>query len=131
MSILQTIGNDVKRVFAFLGSPKAQAIVTAGESLVEDVDPALTGAFNLANNWLAEIFKAQALGSAAAAGASGDVQKAAMVTAAVTPQVTAYLQANGTIKAPTAQMLQKANDGLVQFLDAIGAEDTAPAQPAA
>ena len=124
-SVLETIGGDVKKVFAFLGSPKGQAIVTAGEGLVEDVDPALTGVFNIANNWLTEIFKTQALATAAGVtpGESSE-QKAAAAIAAAGPQLIAYCAQNG-LPAPTASTLKLANDGLVQFLNAIGAPSTA------
>ena len=118
MSWLSVLGNDVKKVFGWLGSPKGQAILSAGEGLVEIADPGLTGVINITNTWLQEIFKAQALGVAAAAGATGGVQKAAMVLNSVTPQVLAFAEAN-KLPVPTGAKLQEANDALVAFLNAL------------
>jgi hypothetical protein len=122
MSILSTIGKDVKGLLSWLGSPKGQAVVNAGEALVEDAFPAATGAINLANTWLVEIFKAEALGEAAGSTAAGtDTQKAAAVIASVTPSVLTFAKAQG-LGTPTAANLQSANDALVTFLEALGAE---------
>jgi len=93
MSWLSTLGNDVKKVFKWLGSSKGQAILSTGEGVVEAIDPALDGVVNLTNTWLQEIFKAQALATAASANATGGVQKAAMVLNTVTPQVIAFAKA--------------------------------------
>ena len=133
MSWLSTLGNDVKKVFGWLGSPKGQAVLSAGEGVVEAVDPALDGVINLTNTWLQEIFKAQALATAAAANATGGVQKSAMVLNTVTPQVIVFATAQG-LPIPTGVELQNANNALVAFLNALGAGSTAtantPATPA-
>ena len=121
MSILSTIGKDVKGLLSWLGSPKGQAVVNAGEALVEDAFPAATGAINLANTWLVEIFKAEALGEAAGAATGTDTQKAAAVIASVTPSVLTFAKTQG-LGTPTTANLQSANDALVTFLEALGAE---------
>ena len=121
MSILSTIGKDVKGLLSWLGSPKGQAVVNAGEALVEDAFPAATGAINLANTWLVEIFKAEALGEAAGTATGTDTQKAAAVIASVTPSVLTFAKTQG-LGTPTAANLQSANDALVTFLEALGAE---------
>jgi hypothetical protein len=126
MSWLGTLGNDVKKVFGWLGSPKGQAVLSAGEGVVEAVDPALDGVTNLTNTWLQEIFKAQALATAASANATGGVQKAAMVLNTVTPQVIAFAKAQG-LSIPTGTDLQNANNALVAFLNALGAGSAAVA----
>lgn len=122
-SVLDKIGADIKGVFTFLGSSKGAAIVQAGEGLVETLLPGTAGAITLANNWLQEIVKTQALATAADAGTGSSTQKAAMVLAAVTPQALQFAQVNG-VPPPTAAALQKANDALVNFLNAFTAEPT-------
>jgi hypothetical protein len=128
MSWLSTLGNDVKKVFGWLGSPKGQAVLSAGEGIVEVVDPALDGIINLTNTWLQEIFKAQALAAAASANATGGVQKSAMVLNTVTPQIIAFATAQG-LPIPTGVELQNANNALVAFLNALGGGSTATAAP--
>ena len=128
MSFLSAFGNDVKKVFGWLGSPKGQAIIGTGEAVVEAIDPALDGVVTLTNTWLQEIYKAQALAAAAAAGSTGGTQKSAMVLNAMTPQVLAFLKTQGLAPANSAQ-LQAANDALVAFLNALGG--TAVSAPAA
>ena len=126
MSWLGTLGNDVKKVFGWLGSPRGQAVLSTGEGFVEAVDPALDGVVNLTNTWLQEIFKAQALATAASANATGGVQKSAMVLNTVAPQVIAFATAQG-LPIPTGVELQNANNALVAFLNALGAGSTTTA----
>jgi hypothetical protein len=116
-SVLDKIGTDVKDVFNFLGSPKGQALVSAGEGLVETVLPGTAGAINLGNAWLQEIIKTQAIATAASAGTGSSTQKAAMTITAITPQALAFAQANG-LPAPTATVIANANNALVAFLNA-------------
>jgi len=124
MSFLSAFGNDVKKVFGWLGSPKGQAIIGTGEAVLEAVDPALDGVVTLTNTWLQEIYKAQALATAAGAtGTLGNTGKAAMVLNAVTPQVMAFLKTQGLAPANSTQ-LQAANDALVAFLNALGSTAT-------
>jgi hypothetical protein len=120
MSWLSTLGNDEKKVFEWLFSPKGQAILSAGEGIVEIADPALDGVINLTNTWLQEIFKAQALATAASANATGGAQKSAMVLNTVAPQIIAFATAQG-LPVPTGIELQNANNALVAFLNALGA----------
>jgi hypothetical protein len=127
MSWLSTLGSDVKKVFGWLGSPKGQAILSAGEGLVETLDPALDGIVNLTNTWLQEIFKAESLATAASAGTGSGVQKAAIVLNSVTPQVLSFAASQG-LPTPTGVDLQNANNALVAFLNALGA-GTVAAQP--
>ena len=119
MSFLSAFGNDVKKVFGWLGSPKGQAIIGTGEAVLEAIDPALDGVATLTNTWLQEIYKAQALAVAASAGATGGAQKSALVLNAMTPQVLAFLKTQGLAPANSTQ-LQAANDALVAFLNALG-----------
>lgn len=126
MSFLSAIGSDIKKVFTWLGSPKGQAVITAGEGLVEDVFPQATGVINLANSWLTEIIKEEALAAGAASQTGSGAVKAASVIATVTPSVLAFATAN-KLPTPTAAQLQVASNGLVAFLNAF----SAPVAPAA
>jgi hypothetical protein len=127
MSFLSAFGNDVKKVFGWLGSPKGQAIIRTGEAVVEAIDPALDGVITLTNTWVQEIYKAQALANAAGAtGTTGSTQKSALVLNAVTPQVLAFLKTQGLAPANSTQ-LQAANDALVAFLNALGGTATTAA----
>jgi len=139
MSFLSTIGKDFKAVFSWLGSAKGQAVVAGTENLVE-VGAAVAGVgapvqagITLLNNWMAEIVKAQALGEAAAATATGEgnTTKAAAVLNAMVPQVAAFAQTQG-MSATSAANLNLINTSLVTALNALGAAtSTTAATPAA
>lgn len=121
-SILQKIGVGIKDVFAFLGSAKGQAIITAGEGIIETVQPGAKGLVDLANNWLAEIVKSEALAAAAGEQTGSGAQKAAMVMAAMAPQAIAFAKANGAVSEPTAAHLAAANTALVAFANAFSVD---------
>jgi hypothetical protein len=123
-SVLDKIGSGFKDVFEFLASSKGQAIVGAGEAVVESVLPGTAGFINLANNWLTEIVKSETLAAAAAAQTGTGSQKAALVLSAVTPQALDFAKANG-LPAPTAAQLQAANTALVAFANAFTAAPAA------
>ncbi len=125
-SILDKIGEDVKDVFTFLGTSKGQALVTAGENIVETIVPGTAGAITLFNNWLTEIIKTQALATAAAAQTGSDTQKAALVLTAIGPQAVQFATVNG-LPAPTAAQINTINTLLVQALNVIGAAPTTSA----
>jgi hypothetical protein len=120
MSLLSKLGGAVKDVFKWLGSPTGQAIIGAGESLAEAVDPGLSGIIGVANNWLAEIIKTEALASAASQQAGTGTQKAAITLAAVTPGVLTFAKQQG-LPTPTAAKILTANNALVAFLNALDA----------
>ncbi len=119
-SVLDKIGADAKDVFAFLTSGKGQAIVAAGEAVVETVVPGTTGFVTLANTWLTEIVKSETLAAAAGEQQGTGTQKASLVLSAVTPQALQFAQANG-LPAPTAAKLVEANTALVAFANAFTA----------
>ena len=127
-SILDTIGNDAKKVFSFLSSSKGQAIVTTVETAVTDIDPTLSGIFTIVNSWMSEIFKTQALASAAAATTGSSTQKAAIALSSITPQVLSFAQANG-LNTPTAADLSTINNALVTVLNTLGAGTVAASTP--
>lgn len=117
-SLLGTLGTAFKDVFKWLGSPTGQKVIGTGEAIVEAIDPGLTGIINIANNWLTEIVKAETLATAAGEQNGSGVQKAAMVTSAVTPEILAFAAQHG-LPTPTAAKIQVANDALVAFLNAL------------
>ena len=116
-TLLQAIGKDIKGVFAWLGSSKGQAVIATGESLVETVVPQATGIINIANSWMSEIIKDEALAAAAGSQDGTGTQKASAVLTSVTPQVLAFFQQHN-LPAPTAEQIENANNALVQFLNA-------------
>jgi hypothetical protein len=114
ISVLKHIGSDAAKVLVWLGSPKGQATILAGESIVEAVYPAATGLIYLANSGLSEIIKLEALGAAAGSAPGTSVQKGAAAVAALTPQVLAYAEANGYSK-PSGDQVQQMINLLVAF----------------
>jgi hypothetical protein len=123
-TLLQKIGAGFKDVFSFLGSAKGQAIVNTAEGVVEAIEPGTAGLINLANSWLTEIVKSESLAAAAGQATGSGAQKASMVLSTVTPQVIAFLQANGITTAPTAAELNAANAALVAFANAFNIPGT-------
>lgn len=125
-SVLDYLGSDVKKVFAWAGSPKGQAEIATGEALAEAVFPPATGMIAIGNVFLNEAIKTQALATAAGAQEGSSTQKAAVALNAAGPQAIAFAQQYG-LPAPTAAQLQAANTAIVAFLNAF----SAPATPAA
>lgn len=135
--ILDTIGNDVKKVFAFIGSPAGQKTIAVVEGSVDTVvtafDPALAiplqGVQTLINNWMAEIFKVQALASAAGATSGFNAQKASAALTTIVPQVTAFLTQQGLSTANVANEANTINTAMVTILNTLGS--AGPAVPPA
>ena len=124
-SLLSTIGKDIKGVFAWLGSPTGQNIIKTGEAVVEAIYPPATAIINLANTWLTEAIKTEAIAAAAGASVGSSTQKAAATLAATTPQAIAFAQQYG-LPTPTAAQLNAANTAIVAFLNAFPGIATAP-----
>jgi hypothetical protein len=120
-SVLETIGADVKKVFAYVGSPQGQALITAGESVAETAFPEITGLVNLANTYITESLKTEALAAGAAQQNGTGTQKLAAVIAAVTPTALAYAQQN-KLPTPTAAQIQAGANGIVSFLNALSGQ---------
>lgn len=120
-SILTVIGSDIKGVFTWLASPTGQTIIKDAEAVAEDVYPPAAGIIQIANDWLAEILKTQALATAAGAVTGANSAKSAMSINGVRSQVLAYMKAHG-YPTPTAEQLQKANDSLVAYMNALEAK---------
>lgn len=116
-SVLSTIGKDVAKVFAWVGTPAAQNLIQEGEAVVEVVYPPATAIINIANTFLTEAIKVEALSAAAGQQNGSGTQKAAAVLNAATPQVIAFAQQYG-LPMPTASQLNAANSAIVAFLNA-------------
>jgi hypothetical protein len=127
-SFLSAIGNDVKKVFAFISSPAGQTIIQTGEGVAEAIDPGLSGLFNIANTYITEAVKTEAIATAAGQQSGSGTQKLAAVTSAVTPTVLAYAQQAG-LATPTATQIQNAANAIVAFLNAFPPPATAAAVP--
>lgn len=112
MSFLSTIAKDAKAVFNWLTSAKGKAVVAAGEGVVEDLVPQLTGVINLANSWIEKAITIETIGVAAGSADGTGTQKAAAVITALTPQITALFPT------ATAAQIQRGNDAIVAFLQA-------------
>lgn len=108
----------MKDVFKWLGSAQGQKVIGTGEAIAETIYPGLTGIINIANNWLAEIIKAETLAAAAGQQDGSGIQKAAIATSTITPQIVQFAQANG-LPSPTATQILAANNALVAFLNAL------------
>lgn len=120
-SILTVLGSEVKAVFKWLASPTGQKVITDVEDVAEAIDPPLTGIITIANGWLAEIFKTQALASAAGQATGANQEKQTMTINGVRSQVLAMFKAHG-YPAPSPAQLQKANDALVAYVNALEAK---------
>ena len=119
---LKVFGHSIEKVFAWIGSPQGQAIVTTGETVLETVVPNSIPIVNLANTWFQKAFTVEALAVAASQSSGTGADKAALVMSTVTPQVLQYAQQEG-IQPRTAAQIQAANDAIVAFIKAM----TAPA----
>jgi hypothetical protein len=94
-SLLGTIGSDIKGVFKWLASPTGQRVIAVGEIGLEVAVPGLTGIINIANKWMSEIFKTEALAAGALQQAGSGVDKAAITITALTPEILAFAKQNG------------------------------------
>ena len=126
-SVLATIGKDVVKVVAWIGSPSGQVMLSAGEGVAAEVFPQLSGLVFLANGWIKEIVKTEALFSAAGQQNGSGTQKASVVLSTVTPEVLAFAKEHG-LAVPTADKLAAANTALVTFLNCFEVGDRQPVQ---
>lgn len=125
-SILETIGGDAKKVFAYLGSAQGQATVAgvegAAETVAAAINPAagvaVTGIVAIFNAALKQVLATESLAAAAGAQNGTGVQKAAAVTAAITPGILAYAMSQG-LPAPTEAQIQGVVNGIVAALNAL------------
>lgn len=117
---MKVFGQDILKAFAWYGSPKGQQIAQAGEAVVEAVVPASVPIVNLFNAWAQKAYSVEALAVAAGQATGTGLQKAAIVSAAVAPDVLAYLQQAG-VPARTDAQIAAANDAAIAFINAMTA----------
>lgn len=118
LSGLKVFGKDIEKGFAWFGSPGGQAIVAAGEGVVEAIAPASVPIVGLFNEWAKKAYNVEALAVAASQGTGTGPDKAALVMQAVTPVVLQYAQQEG-VSARTAAQIKAANDAVVAFIKAL------------
>lgn len=123
MSFLSTVGKDIKGVFAWLGTPTGQAVVTSAETAIELACPAATGAIALINAWGTEAIKVETLAVAASATTGSSATKAAAVISTMTPQVLAWAATNG-YPVPNSTQITAINTAVVNVLNLLGAPAT-------
>jgi hypothetical protein len=118
LSGLKVFGTDIEKAFAWFGSSNGKAVVAAGEAVVEAVAPASTPLVNIFNAWAAKAFNVESLAVAAGQNTGTGPQKAALVMAAVAPDILQYAQEAG-VSARTAAQIATANTALIAFIDAM------------
>lgn len=126
LSGLKAFETDIEKAFAWFGSPKGQAVVKAGEAVVEDIVPASAPIVDLFNSWAAKAYNVESLAVAAAKTVGTGADKAALVIEAVTPQVLQYAQQQG-LSPRTAEQIKAANDAAVAFINAMTEPSSTPA----
>lgn len=126
LSGLKVFGTDIEKAFAWFGSPKGQAVVSAGEAVAEAVDPAIAPIVSLFNEWAAKAYNVEALAVAAGQATGTGADKAVLVDSAISPTVLTYAQQAG-LPARTAAQITAANNAVIAFIKAM----TDTATPAA
>ena len=124
MRFLSAIATDFKRVFAWVGSPKGQAVITGVEGVILSVDPALSGIFSLANSWMNKVLTTESLAAAAGQQNGSGTQKASAVLVAMGPEISKYFPT------ATAAEISNANNAIVAFLQAFNTVPTLVPTPA-
>lgn len=131
MSFLSTVGKDFKAVFAWLGSPKGQAVVQTGEVVVEDVATAfgfgnvVQGGINLLNKWAGEAIKVETLAAAAGQQTGSGATKSSAVLSVMVPELAAYLQAQGITSSDVTSQANAINTALINLLNTLASPNTA------
>ncbi len=118
LSGLKVFGKDIEKAFAWFGSTNGQAIVGAGEAVVEAVLPQSAPIVNLFNAWAKKAYAVEALAVAAKQSSGTGPDKATLAIETITPLVLQYAQAEG-LPARTAVQIKAANDAAVAFIKAM------------
>jgi hypothetical protein len=135
-SFLSGVVHDAGKVFSFLGSTQGQSTITAVEGaatgVAATVNPNtgndLQNVSALVNQGLREVVSVESIAAQAGKQSGTGTEKAAAVTAALTPNITALLKSLGVAQ-PTADQVQKVGQavstGLVGILNELP-HSTAP-----
>ncbi|HEY3706310.1 MAG TPA: hypothetical protein VGL22_14705 [Terracidiphilus sp.] len=140
-SFLSGVVHDAGKVFTFLGSPQGQTTIAtvegAAAGVATVVNPAagseLQNVSALINQGLREVVSIESIAAQAGKQEGTGTQKAAAVTAALAPNISALLKSLG-VNNPTADQVQKVGQavasGLVGILNELP-PSSAPAAEAA
>jgi hypothetical protein len=118
ISGVKAFGHGIEKVFGWMTSPKGQAVIAAGEAVVETVVPNSIPLVDLFNEWAKKAFTVEALAVSASQATGTGADKAALAISSITPQVLAYAQQEG-LSPRTATQIQAANDAAVAFIKAM------------
>jgi hypothetical protein len=118
LSGLKVFSKDIEKAFAWFGSPKGQAIVGAGEGVVEGLIPASIPVVDLFNEWAKKAYNVESLAVAAGQASGTGADKATAVMSAITPTVLQYAQEEG-LPARTAAQIQQADAAVIAFINAM------------
>jgi hypothetical protein len=115
---LKVFGMTIEKAFAWFGSPKGQAVVAAGEAIVETAEPAAVPIVNLFNAWAAKAYNVEAIAVAASKATGSGADKAVLAISSITPTVLQYAQQEG-MPARTAAQITAANNAVITFINAM------------
>jgi hypothetical protein len=118
LSGLKVFGKDVAKVITWIGSPTGQKIVMAGESVVETMEPVSIPIIALVNGWFQKIYAVESLAASAGQATGTGPDKAALAVQAIDPLIMQYIAEEGVSPRTQAQ-IKAANDGLLQFINAM------------
>ena len=125
---LKVFGQDIVKVFAWMGSSQGKQTVQTGEAVIEAVAPVSAPIIDLINVWFQKAFTIESLAVAANQNANTGAQKAEMVMQAIAPQILAYAKQSG-LAPRTAAQIQAANDAAVAFITSAPAVATKVVSP--
>lgn len=118
LSGLKVFGTDIGKAFSWFGSPTGKVATTIGENILEEVVPVSTPIVNLFNAWSAKAYNVEALAVAAGKQTGTGVEKAAIVTEAILPDLLNYANSAGVSTRTTSQ-IAAANTALISFINAM------------
>ena len=124
LSGLKVFGKDIVKVFGWLGSPKGQAVIGTGETLLASIVPGAGPIINLFNVWAQKAYAVEAAAAAAAQATGTGAQKADLVLQSIVPLVLQYAQQEG-LAPRTAGQIAAANTALIAFINAMTGTDPA------
>jgi hypothetical protein len=123
LSGMKVFGTDIVKAFAWFGSPKGQAVVAAGESVLETAIPVTIPAVNLFNVWATKAYSIEALSVAAGKSTGTGADKAELAISTITPEVLQYAQQEG-LSPRTAAQITAANKAVIDFINAMTGESS-------
>ncbi|UWZ82446.1 hypothetical protein [Occallatibacter riparius] len=141
-SFLSSVVHDAGHVFSFLGSAQGQSTISTVEGVATGVAAAVNPATgsqlqnvsSLINQGLREVVSVESAAAQAGTQSGTGAQKAAAVTAALAPNISAVLKSLGVAQ-PTSDQVQRVGQavstGIVGILNELPASTTAASTAAA